>query len=48
MNIHWDNIIIWRKRHVRDKQFMLLMALVIGVLTALAVLMYLMSLKKKA
>ena len=36
MNIHWDNIIIWRKRHVRDKQFMLLMALVIGVLTALA------------
>ena len=36
MNINWDNVVVWRKRHVRDKQFMLLLALVIGVLTALA------------
>ena len=32
----FDKILLWRKAHVRDKQFMLLLALLIGVLTALA------------
>ena len=32
----FDSILLWRSRHITDKQFMLLLALVIGVLTALA------------
>ena len=32
----WTSIVEWRRRHIRDKQFMLLLALAIGVLTALA------------
>lgn len=31
-----DRILLWRKAHIKDQQFMLLLALVIGVLTALA------------
>ena len=36
MQKQWSDIIEWRQRHVRDKQFMLFLAFVIGVLTALA------------
>ena len=36
MEQRWNDIINWRQRHVRDKHFMLILALVIGVLTALA------------
>ena len=32
----FDSILLWRSRHITDKQFMLLLALFIGVLTALA------------
>ena len=32
----FDNILLWRSRHITDRQFMLLLALVVGVLTALA------------
>ena len=32
----FDRILLWRQRHITDKQFMLLLALIIGVLTALA------------
>ncbi len=36
MTEHWNRIINWRTAHIKDRQFMLLLALVIGVLTALA------------
>ncbi len=32
----FDNIHLWRRQHIKDKQFMLLLAFVIGVLTAFA------------
>ena len=31
-----EKFLIWRRRHISDKQFMLLLAFVIGVLTAMA------------
>lgn len=36
MTEHWNRIINWRTAHIKDRHFMLLLALVIGVLTALA------------
>ncbi|MBP5772239.1 MAG: chloride channel protein [Bacteroidaceae bacterium] len=36
MTENWNRIINWRTAHIKDRQFMLLLAFVIGVLTALA------------
>ena len=36
MNNRWEHIKQWRLVHIRDRQFMILLAFVIGVLTALA------------
>ncbi len=36
MEERWNKIILWRTAHIKDRQFMLLLSLVIGVLTALA------------
>ena len=36
MKENWNRIINWRTAHIKDRQFMLLLALAIGVLTALA------------
>ena len=36
MEERWNKIVLWRTAHIKDRQFMLLLALLIGVLTALA------------